>query len=1436
MTLDKLSNFFLGTLRGRLILSVALIHAIMMTLFIMDVTIRQRALLLDNQTGAALAMSQSLATSAAGWIAADDLSGLQELAEAQHRYPEMSFVILTDETGRILAHTDKNRIGLYLLDLPQDPQETVFSRSATLVDVAVPALLGNRHVGWVRVGLGQQATAEKISTLTLVGVVYAFAAILIGSLLAWYMGSFATQRLYEVQNTISEVKRGNQTARSNITGGDEAASIAQEFNSMLDTLSIRESELSASENRFRKLFNSAAIPLCFATTNEEKVDFNTRFEETFGYTHDDIPTLNAWWQLAYPDPEYRAWVVSTWDAATEKATSEKIDVQPIEYNVTCKNGRVRTMVISGAPLDNGILATFFDVTDRKQAEVEREQYYRFFSSASDLMVIADPNGAFIKINPSCLQVLGYSEAELMAKPFIEFVHPDDKRSTLNEMTKQQETGSSLHFENRYICKDGSFRWLSWRATYKKEEGVTYAVARDMTDRKQVMDALQEREQHAQSLLRISKNLEHAQTYADALNAAHQEVSRTIGYQSLWVYLLSEDKKYFKSLVAGGLMSDTVMSEEGTATLTIQGDQMLEEIAAAKDIVIIKDAQTDERTNKELVARLGNRTIINVPIILFDRHHGSVGLGTFGDEGVHIPSKSEQEYLKSMASHLAVSLDRIHLSAERKRAEEGLRKNNNLLERIFSSTEFLVAYLDADFNFIRVNRAYAEADAKDPEFFIGKNHFDLYPNAENEKTFQQVAESGEPYIAYAKPFKYPDRAEQETTYWNYTLQPVKETGGRVVGLVLSLVDVTEREKALTAQHESDERYRILVEQAGDGIFVADPQGNYVDVNPAGCAMLGYTREEILKLNMKDLASSESQRKKPLQFNELQVRKSITTERMLVTKDGTLLPVEISGRVLDNGNFLGIVRDITERKHHELERDAIITVSAALRQATTKNEILNIILDQVVSLFEADGAMLVLPNAQSGGFVDEIGRGVVGERMKGLHIPPGKGVCHWVITNKKPYLSNHADRDPLFYRADLLGASICIASAPLIAQEQPIGAFWAARQVGFTEEDLRLLTAIADIAANALHRVMLHEQTEQQLNHLMALHQIDIAISSNFDSNLTLNVILNNVKKELEVDAADILLLDPITHTLDYAAGLGFRTRIIEQSHVKLEDGHAGTAAHSYRTVSCPDLNLTRDSFSRSSLITTEGFVAHFATPLIVKGQVKGVLELFHRKKIEHAPEWIDYFETLATQAAIAIESASLVESLQRSNAELMLAYDATIEGWSRALDLRDKETEGHTLRVTEMALELAEKTGASEIDKQHLWRGSLLHDIGKMGVPDSILLKPGPLSEEEREVMQQHPTYAYQMLSPIPYLKQALEIPYCHHEKWDGSGYPRGLKGEEIPLAARLFAVVDVFDALTSDRPYRKAWLVEEVQRYIEEQSGMHFDPQIVRIFLETRAY
>lgn len=823
-------------------------------------------------------------------------------------------------------------------------------------------------------------------------------------------------------------------------------------------------------------------------------------------------------------------------------------------------------------------------------------------------------------------------------------------------------------------------------------------------------------------------------------------------------------------------------------------------------------------------------------------------GTLGeDAAISALTEGAIDYVtKQKLSRLVPAARRALLEVEnrkqRRLAEESLRRSEQKYRALAENIPNVVYQCrnDSRYSFLYLNNAIENLTGYPKEEFLenGLSFFDLY-HPDDLRTLFTPDESDMADINRG-PFHVTYRIRHRAGVWRWVDEwgtGVEGPNGEVEFLEGIMIDITERKQAEDALGASEERYRQLVNLSPDSIVVYS-QGQIVFANPATVKMTGAKDvKELIGKSVLDFIHPDLRPTIQERMDEVQAlgQPSPFLEEKFFRLDGSAVDIEITvvPYTIQGAPYTQIVaRDITERKRHELEREAIITVSTALRKAKSRTEILTVILDQLVELFEADGSLIVLPNSESKDVFVEMGRGVVGERFTGLNIPQDQGISGWVIANKQPYLNNHADTDPLFYRPDLLGGSRCVASVPLLAQEHAIGALWIVRHTDIREPELRLLNAIADIAANAIHRVMLHEQTVQQLNHLLALHQIDLAISANFDLNVTLNVILRNVKDELEVDAASILRLDTITHTLDYAAGIGFRTRRIEQSHVKLGHGYAGRAAQEHRTVSCPDLNRAPGTFSRSALLANEEFLSHYATPLIVKGQVKGVLEIFHRKPFEPDQEWINYFETLATQAAIAIESASLFENLQRSNMELMLAYDATIEGWSRALDLRDRETEGHTQRVTEMVLKLAEKMGVSDAEKMNIKRGALLHDIGKMGIPDSILLKPGPLSESDWEIMRQHPLYAFHMLSPIQYLKHALDIPFCHHEKWDGTGYPRGLAGEEIPLAARMFSVVDVFDALTSDRPYRDAWPRDVVYRYLEERAGSDFDPQIVQVFLD----
>jgi PAS domain S-box-containing protein len=356
-----------------------------------------------------------------------------------------------------------------------------------------------------------------------------------------------------------------------------------------------------------------------------------------------------------------------------------------------------------------------------------------------------------------------------------------------------------------------------------------------------------------------------------------------------------------------------------------------------------------------------------------------------------------------------------------------------------------------------------------------------------------------------------------------------------------------------------------------------------------------------------------------------------------------------------------------------------------------------------------------------------------------------------------------------------------------------------------------------------------QAQRQIERLSALRTIDAAIVASFDLQVILQTILDQAIQQLQVDAGAVLLRRPPVRNLEYVVWRGLAKRSLRQLSLGLGEGAAGYAALHLRPVQLPAPG--EPALAALPLPTLdETLTSYYAMPLIVKGQAEGVIEIYSRAALAPEPDWLRFLETVVELTALAIDRAALFDSMQHANIELSLAYDTTLEGWARALELRDIETEGHSRRVTDLTVRLAQTMGVSDAELVHVRRGALLHDIGKMGIPDSILLKPGALTEDEWVVMRRHPMYAYEMLDAIAYFRPALDIPRYHHEKWDGTGYPNGLRGEEIPLAARIFAVVDVWDALCFDRPYRKGWPEAKVREHIAGLSGTHFDPQVVEAF------
>ena len=409
---------------------------------------------------------------------------------------------------------------------------------------------------------------------------------------------------------------------------------------------------------------------------------------------------------------------------------------------------------------------------------------------------------------------------------------------------------------------------------------------------------------------------------------------------------------------------------------------------------------------------------------------------------------------------------------------------------------------------------------------------------------------------------------------------------------------------------------------------------------------------------------------------------------------------------------------------------------------------------------------------------------------------------------------------------------ILSVPLVAGNRVVGALnLLSEQPDFFKiENLSLVAAIASPVALSLQNARLYESLRQRLAELEILADTSSALRKAQSYNDMSPILLAKAVEGLKANAGVLLLLE--NNALKFATIYGEASVSIGDT-CPPDAGMMWQALESGSPLFIPDVTQIEELHKSAVCQALMGDALSCAcVPLRTTTSAIGVIFLNWKKKYFLSADESRLLESLAEIAANAIHRSTLYEQTVRQALDLIQAYDATIEGWSRALDLRDRETEGHSQRVTELTLELARAIGINESEIEHIRRGALLHDIGKMGIPDNILHKAGALSDEEWTIMRRHPQLAYEMLSPITYLQNALGIPYCHHEKWDGTGYPRGLKGEEIPLTARIFAMVDVYDALTSDRPYRPAWTKRKAAAYIRQQAGLHFDPKVVDIFLK----
>jgi PAS domain S-box-containing protein len=629
-----------------------------------------------------------------------------------------------------------------------------------------------------------------------------------------------------------------------------------------------------------------------------------------------------------------------------------------------------------------------------------------------------------------------------------------------------------------------------------------------------------------------------------------------------------------------------------------------------------------------------------------------------------------------------------------------------------------------------------------------------------------------------------------------------------------------------RYEVVERYQSLITHSGQGmsgwvvqngqpVLSGDVNNDprYVEAYPGICSGLYVP----MKLGERIVGVLSIESEQPDAF-------SVADERLMTTLANQAASAFENARLFE------------ETRKRVMELETLNRISLILRAVSKQEEMLSIVLDEALAILNTSHGSIELYNKTTDSLAKTITRGWMAQLTESSR-NNGEGIAGKVFSSGETYISREfatdlETRDEVRSQIPPKWGGICL---PIRTTQQTLGVLIVSVPSGheLDKDEIRLLATLSEMTGSALQRMQLHEQTVRRLEQLHALRAVDQAISSSRDMRLTLNILLTHTISQLDVDAADVLLLQPGLNQLELAAAHGFHTHLFEGA--TLNNSIVWRAIVGHQTIMTLDFDTAalRENPQFGKLWKEEGFVCYWCVPLIIKGEVKGVLGVYRRKAFTPDAEWLDFLEALAGQAAITIDNTQLFENLQSANLDLSLAYDATIEGWSRAMDLRDHETEGHTLRVTDLTVNLARAMHISESQLTAIRRGALLHDIGKMGVPDAILLKEGDLTDEEWVIMRKHPEFAHDMLMPIAYLNDALDIPYCHHEKWDGTGYPRGLKGNHIPLVARIFAIVDVWDALTNDRTYRKKWTKQKARQFIKEQSGKHFDPQIVDVFLKN---
>ena len=1232
---------------------------------------------------------------------------------------------------------------------------------------------------------------------------------------------------------------------------------------------VAEKAILDSESNFKWLYENAPVPYHILAPNGRILDVNQRWCNVLGYSKEEALGKEIF-DFIFKDEQEAAR-----NSFAKKKTSDTKFIEGSERKYVTKKGKIRTfktydfLVFDSNGNLSSVQTTIEDITDRKKAEIEFQKYLDRMQSIVNILQYSAGN-EYDFLDYALNEAINLTQSKI---GYIYFYSETNHEFTLNTwskdvmdectITEKQTTyklentglwGEAVRQRKNIIVndfeKDNPFKkgYPEGHAHLKKF--LTVPIFNDGKIDAVIGVANKVEDYDKTDVLQLSLLMESVWKVIDrwqAINALQSSEAKLLNLINGTEDIVLLKDKDFKHVMVNQAAQDYFGKTES-------------EILGKSDFDLMPKKAAKLCRESDLQAINNNSLEINIEKIgdkYFDSRKFPVSLGDQIGVGGFIrdisAQKKNEELIKQKSKEISFLYEMGLALSQTIDLDMIFRTSYQYLILLADCSDFAISLINDEKQTLDVNFSFSDNEPIDvtsidplvlnkklksgrcgainlaKPMFINNTNSSVYeqssePSATKKFNFKSALFI--PMIVKNKVIGLLEFKSLKESAYSQGIAEILMTAANQIGLSIENSRFFQKQllqtKALNA--------------AANAIVITDPHGLIEWANPAFTSLTGYSVNEIQGQTASELVKSGMQNAEFYKNLWDTVKSGSVWKGTLINrrKDGSHYIEEMTiTPLMDEKNnilhYIGIKQDVTERDQRERELTVVANVSSALRIAETRAEMLPVILDQLIEQLNVEAATIVLLDPTTDEMVIELGRGLWASST-GLRIPARVGLSRRILDSMQPYLNNGNQDDPDIFFTNQFVNCRASAAVPMIIQDKNIGVIFIGSNRILNDRDIRLLKSVGDIAANAIHRSSLHEKTQEKVNQLDTLRVIDQAINTSLDLKVTLNVILKQSKELLKCDALMVLLSKSQTMLLEPVANIGFQPKEIERLRLHIGDGLAGQSIMERRIISAESLKIPENILSGESIFNSGEYKSFHSSPLFVKGDLKGVMLIFYRKLFSPSPEWIDIVNTLSMQTAIAIDNNELFDGLQRSTLNLTVAYNETIEGWAKALELRDQETEGHSKRVTDLTMRFAYELGINDESLGNIMRGALLHDIGKMGIPDAILHKPGKLTEEEWVIVRKHPQDAYDMLSSIKYLKPALDIPYCHHERWDGTGYPRGLKGEEIPLAARIFTVVDVWDALTSDRPYRKAWPHTKAKEYMLSQAGKHFDPQIVEIF------